>query len=123
MQKRQLRCLTRNHVAVGYALVSIGVGAAGGWAVSQAGAGCGWEVAEGEDSIGTAEIGRVLAGMRAGWVMVMAREMESIGVDCSVVEACAVAVWDQWQLVADLAVAVEEAVGYTTAAPDAQAEK
>jgi hypothetical protein len=102
--------------------VSIGVGVAVGWAVSQAGVGCGWEVAEGEDSTGTAGIGRVLADKKAGLVMAMATAMESFGLDYSAAEGCTVAVWDEWQL-ADSAVVVEEVVGYKTAAPDAQTEK
>jgi hypothetical protein len=42
--------------------VSVGVGAAGGLVASLVGVGCDWEVAEGEDSIGTVGIERGLAG-------------------------------------------------------------
>jgi hypothetical protein len=123
MRKRRWRCWTRNHYAVGCLPASIGVEAAVGWAVSQAGVGCDWEaVEEGEGSIGIAGIGRVLAGMKAGRVMAMATAMESIGLDCSAAEGRTVAVWDEWEL-ADSAVVVEEVVGYKTAAPDAQPEK
>ncbi len=85
--------------------------------------GCGWEMAEGEDSIGPAGIGRVLAGIEAARVMVMATQMRNIGVECSPVEGYIVLVSIPLQLFADLAFASEEVAEYRKAARDAETDK
>jgi hypothetical protein len=73
------------------------VGEVAGWGVEreEAEVVSGWEMVEGEDSIGIEGIGHILAGKGAGQIIVMMTGTESIVVDCNIVEGCIAAVWIQ----------------------------